>query len=390
MPPATTLLLCACATASALQVGQPTLRFPATHRRVTPPPLLVSTETPLRESNVRAGLLAGASCLSLVATLPPQADFWRLDDASSLLSNLTPLGTLFGVGALVVAAWTAFSTELHPITAKARGIEPAPAALTFQLLGLSGVLLASAAIAFSWYPLPIAGSAVELAHCALPFALWQIDVLLWRWMMPDVDWDEDATSLPANYAAEHDAILGAVLAWAGVCWFEVYVQQLVASPLTLAGWPLLGSASLIALNAGLFNHRLANGKENGVACMEFYWTVSLMFGLSNSALPVGIYHHLMYSMPKFVACYDRGIEAAPNPAARALTLHGALMAWHLAVFAAVGRAGVPTALPPLPSVPEGLSLLPSSAAAGFGLVFFGLFVANTAGTIGAAMQSEEA
>jgi len=52
-------------------------------------------------------------------------------------------------------------------------------------------------------------------------------------------------------------------------------------------------AGLIALNAGLINHALANGLLNGIACAEFYWTVALLFSLSGSALPVGIYHHLM-------------------------------------------------------------------------------------------------
>ena len=56
---------------------------------------------------------------------------------------------------------------------------------------------------------------------------------------------------------------------------------------------------------------LANGVLNGILCAEFYWTVSLMFGLSNSALPVGIYHHLMYSMPLFVKSYDEAVEAGP-------------------------------------------------------------------------------
>ena len=93
--------------------------------------------------------------------------------------------------------------------------------------------------------------------------------------MPHVDWTDEATSLPANYGAEHDAALGAFAAWLGVCWFEVYVQQLLASPLTLAGWPLLASAALIAANAGFINHRLANGLVNGIQCTEFYWTCLL-------------------------------------------------------------------------------------------------------------------
>ena len=368
---------------------------PLVHRRTSPPLLQLGKDDSadlLQQGQLRAAAVAGASGLSLAATLPSQSDFWQLPDG--LLADPVPLATLVGMGALVAAAWSAFGTDLHPITAKARGIEPPPA-LTFQVLGLSGVLLSSAAIGFGWYPLPVALSGVELAHCILPFALWQVDVLLLRWMMPHVTWADDATSLSANYRAEHESALNAALACLGVVWFEVYVQQMLAAPLTVAGWPLLASASLIALNAGLLNHKLANGLVNGIVCMEFYWTVSLMFGVSNSVLPVGIYHHLMYSMPKFVNSYDQGIEGGEGVdegegAARALIFHGALMAWHLALFSALSLA-VPKALAqPLPALPEGFSLLPASAGAAFGLVCFGLFAANTAATVGANMQQEEA
>ena len=51
--------------------------------------------------------------------------------------------------------------------------------------------------------------------------------------------------------------------------------QALAAQLTLGGWPLLASAGLIAANAGLINHALANGLLNGVLCAEFYWTVSV-------------------------------------------------------------------------------------------------------------------
>ena len=48
----------------------------------------------------------------------------------------------------------------------------------------------------------------------------------------------------------------------------------------------------LILTAGFLNHHLANGFVNGVACADFYWSVSLMFSLSNSVLPVTIYHTL--------------------------------------------------------------------------------------------------
>ena len=91
-----------------------------------------------------------------------------------------------------------------------------------------------------------------------------------------------------NYQAEYGSLVSAAIALLGVFTFEVYVQQLLAAPLTQAGWPLCASAALIALNAGLLNHALANGLLNGILCMEFYWTVSLMFALSGSVLPVGM------------------------------------------------------------------------------------------------------
>ena len=72
------------------------------------------------------------------------------------------------------------------------------------------------------------GSAVELAHLALPLALWNVDVRLLRWLNPHVSWPDDAVSLPANYAAEHSSPVGALLACIGVIAFEVYVQQLIA------------------------------------------------------------------------------------------------------------------------------------------------------------------
>jgi hypothetical protein len=150
---------------------------------------------------------------------------------------------------------------MHPITAKARGLTPPPG-YSFQVLGLSAVVLSSASVAFAWCPLPWAVTApsgsvtLELAHCVLPVALWQADAWLLRYLNPHVRWPSDSTSLFANYKAEHrTSVVGAALALLGVVWFEVYVQQMLAAPLTLAGWPLLASAAVIALNAGLVRAR---------------------------------------------------------------------------------------------------------------------------------------
>ena len=93
--------------------------------------------------------------------------------------------------------------------------------------------------------------------------------------------------------------------------------------------------------------------------------------------------------------YDKGIEGGEGVgegegARRALIFHGALMAWHLALFSGLSLV-VPKALAqPLPALPDGLSLMPVSAGAAFALVCFGLFTANTAGTIADNMQQEEA
>ena len=191
------------------------------------------------------------------------------------------------MAALVAGGRVSFGTEMHPITAKARNLEPPPG-LSFQVLGLGGALVASAALETGWTPLQIAASPLELSHCALPFVLWQIDTRLLKWLNPHVEWSTDATSLVPNYQAEYGSLVSAAIALLGVFTFEVYVQQLLAAPLTQAGWPLCASAALIALNAGLLNHALANGLLNGILCMEFYWTVSLMFALSDSVLPVGM------------------------------------------------------------------------------------------------------
>jgi hypothetical protein len=216
------------------------------------------TATPekLRLGTVRAAGVSLGSLAVLALLLPGAPDFWQPAEGATLLPP-APLLTLAGMLFLVVAGWSAFGTEMHPITAKARGLPP-PAGYSFQILGLSAVVLSSASVALSWYPLPFAAASpggsllLELAHCALPVALWQADAWLLRYLNPHVEWTPGSTSLSANYRAEHAASpVGAALALLGVAWFEVYVQQMLAAPLTLAGWPLLASAGAIALNAGL-------------------------------------------------------------------------------------------------------------------------------------------
>ena len=44
----------------------------------------------------------------------------------------------------------------------------------------------------------------QVAQCALPLALWQIDVRLLRFLNPQISWPENATSLQPNYRAEYD------------------------------------------------------------------------------------------------------------------------------------------------------------------------------------------
>ena len=185
---------------------------------------------------------------------------------------LPPLITLLGMMVLVSSAWAVFGADLHPIIANARGL-PAPHAYTFHVLGMSAVLLASASVAFGWYPLPLAFGApesnvvLEIGHCAVALVMWKIDALLMRWLSPHYDWPTDATSLVANYKAEHGkSLAGALLACLGVVWFEVYIQQLIASPLTQAGWPLLASALLISLSAGLVRHPVIVGTHHLEKC----------------------------------------------------------------------------------------------------------------------------
>lgn len=139
----------------------------------------------------RAALVTGGSSLVLALTLPQVPEFWSssaaLDAAGRTLESagpsLRPLLTMLSMGGLTAAGWRAFGVDMHPITAKARGLVPPPA-YAFQALGLGGAMLGAAAVATGWYPLPVAGSWVELAHCALPVALWQIDVRLLRFLNP--------------------------------------------------------------------------------------------------------------------------------------------------------------------------------------------------------------
>ena len=349
-------------------IGNPTQLNPAAKLSVRWPPASVAV---LPETALRASLPLAASCAALSYLLPRLPPEFASATPSGLAASA--FVTMAGVTALVVAVWRGYGTEMHPITAKARGVEPPPA-VTFNALGLSGPVIASAALAVGYVQLPVAFSPLELLHCALPFALWQADVRLLRWLNPHVRWPDEAVSLVTNYREEHGANpVGAALALLGVFMFEVYVQQMIGADLALSGWPLLGTAALVALSAGLLNHAMANGVLNGLLCMEFYWTVSLMFGLSNSALPVGIYHHLMYSMPTFVAAYDDAVEASPSPVAHTFLLHATLMAWHAALFAALALVGVPTAMELHPASTSALGLLPSSLTEGFGLLCLALF-----------------
>ena len=256
-------------------------------RAILSPVWPVSSMKVLPTTALRTAAVMGGSSLAASAFASASTNtyaLWNFDGASMAVA---PLVTMAAMAALVAGGRVSFGTEMHPITAKARNLEPPPG-LSFQVLGLGGALVASAALETGWTPLQIAASPLELSHCALPFVLWQIDTRLLKWLNPHVEWSTDATSLVPNYQAEYGSLVSAAIALLGVFTFEVYVQQLLAAPLTQAGWPLCASAALIALNAGLLNHALANGLLNGILCMEFYWTVSLMFALSDSVLPVGM------------------------------------------------------------------------------------------------------
>jgi len=338
----------------------------------------------------RATAVVIATVVYLAVLLQALPQYWKPADDTVWLPA-APLLTLCGMSTLMVLAWCAFGTDLHPIVATARGVVPAPPAYSFHVLGMSAVLLASCAVAFGWSPLPLAlgspdGSvARELAHCSVALALWKLDALLMRWLAPTVDWPAGAVSLAVNYRAEHGANpVGAALACLGVVWFEVYVQQLLASPFTLAGWPFLVSALLIGFSAGFVNHSLANGTLNGMECADFYWTVSLLFTLSGSALPVGIYHHLMYSMPLVMKCYDQALQSSPAPRLHALATHTALALANLSVIATLALL-LPPVMALRPALDAGLGLVPSGAAAGFGLACFLLFVLNSAGIVAGAL-----
>jgi len=137
-----------------------------------------TTPEALRLGGIRAAGVSAASAGILALALPNAPDYWRVVEDTDWLPA-APLLTLGGMFALVVAGWSAFGTEMHPITAKARGLEP-PKGYAFQILGLSAVLLSAASVGLSWYPLPFAAAApggsvpLELAHCLFPVALWQV------------------------------------------------------------------------------------------------------------------------------------------------------------------------------------------------------------------------
>ena len=176
------------------------------------------------ESARRCALIGGGSLLLTSLTLPNAPVDWGGSGLDVGLS-LPPLLTLFGMFSFTAVGWKAFGADMHPVTAKARGLEPPPA-YAFTMLGLGGALLGASALAFNAHPLPVAASGVELLHCALPLALWQLDTRLLQWLNPQIEWPDDATSLPANYGVEYDNDpLAAGLALFGVLAFEVYVQQ---------------------------------------------------------------------------------------------------------------------------------------------------------------------
>ena len=78
----------------------------------------------LPASALRAALPIGASALLLSATLPRLPEFSSLD-AISLSASPAVFATILGALGVVVLAWRRFGTELHPITAKARGLDAA-------------------------------------------------------------------------------------------------------------------------------------------------------------------------------------------------------------------------------------------------------------------------
>ncbi|KAL3905370.1 MAG: hypothetical protein SGPRY_010934, partial [Prymnesium sp.] len=102
---------------------------------------------------------------------------------------------------------------------------------------------------------------------------------------------------------------------------------------------------------------------------------------------VGIYHHLMYSMPTFVRTYDEAVQSAPNPALHALQLHLAIAAYHLAVFSSVALF-VPTAMELQPALSGGLGL-PSSGGAAFGLLGMALIGTPVVGLVTTLIKGPE-
>ena len=99
-----------------------------------------------------SAVLAGSAAL-FAACVPGLPDWWSTASLDPGACSV-PLLTMAASSALVAAGWSACGTDLHPITAKARGVTP-PKSYTFQLLGLSAPLLASAAVASGWQPLPV-------------------------------------------------------------------------------------------------------------------------------------------------------------------------------------------------------------------------------------------
>ena len=80
----------------------------------------IGTQTALRCAAVTSGSLLATS-----VTLPELSEFTSFANLDGGLS-VRPLLTLLSMAALVVASWSTYGVDMHPITARARGLEPPP------------------------------------------------------------------------------------------------------------------------------------------------------------------------------------------------------------------------------------------------------------------------
>ena len=151
--------------------------------------------------------------LTLFAFPTTLSAFWQAD---GVRLALTPLCTLAIMSVVVLLA---ASSVQQPAT---RQLDQ-PSTFAFQVLTLSATTLSSAAIAFGWYPLPLAGSLIELAHCVLPVLMVPVDACVLRWLNPV---QPNKKCLPeiyfplANYRAAHGSLVSAAIAFLGVFWYE--------------------------------------------------------------------------------------------------------------------------------------------------------------------------